>query len=118
MKPVKSSKIFLDTSSSEWEAVEPKIKRKILGYDDQLMLVLVHFEKGGIGAEHQHHHSQSTLVGSGVFEITIDGVTQKLEKEILSTSPPIPSTVRYVWKKVNSSMPLAPLGMILFVKNH
>ena len=80
MKPVKSSKIFLNTSSSEWEAIEPKIKRKILGYDDQLMLVLVHFKKGGVGAEHQHQHSQSTLVGSGVFEITIDGVTQKLEK--------------------------------------
>ena len=47
MKPVKSSKIFLNTSSSEWEVVEPKIKRKILGYDDQLMLVQVHFEKGG-----------------------------------------------------------------------
>jgi quercetin dioxygenase-like cupin family protein len=80
MKPVKSSKIFLNTSTSDWEAVEPKIKRKILGYDGQLMLVQVHFEKGGLGAEHQHHHSQSTLVGSGVFEITIDGVTQKLEK--------------------------------------
>ncbi len=80
MKPVKSSKSFLNTSSSDWEAVEPKIKRKILGYDDQLMLVQVHFEKGGIGSEHQHHQSQSTLIGSGVFEITVDGVTQKLQK--------------------------------------
>lgn len=80
MKPVNSSKIFLNTSVSDWEKVEPKIKRKVLGYDDQLMLVRVLFEKGGIGAEHKHQHSQSTLVGSGVFEITIDGVTQKLEK--------------------------------------
>ena len=90
MKPVKSSKIFLDTSSSEWEVVEPKIKRKILGYDDQLMLVQVHFEKGGIGAEHQHHHSQSTLIGSGVFEITVDGVTQKLQKGASFYVPPNP----------------------------
>ncbi|MEC9135122.1 MAG: cupin domain-containing protein [Bacteroidota bacterium] len=80
MKPVKSSKSFLNTSSSDWEEVDPKIKRKILGYDDQLMLVQVHFKKGGIGSEHQHHHSQSTLIGSGVFEITVDGVTQKLQK--------------------------------------
>ena len=80
MKPVKSSKIFLNTSTSEWEALEPKIKRKILGYDDQLMLVQVHFEKGGIGAEHKHLHSQSTLIASGVFEITIEGVIQKLGK--------------------------------------
>ena len=80
MKNIKSSKEFLKTSSTEWDEVEPGIKRKILGYDNQLMLVQVHFEKGGIGAEHQHHHSQSTLVGSGVFEITIDGVTERLEK--------------------------------------
>jgi len=80
MKRVKSSKIFFNTSSYEWEALEPKIKRKILGYDDQLVLVQVHFEKGGIGPEHQHHNSHSTLVGSRVFGITIDGVTQKLEK--------------------------------------
>ena len=43
MKRVKSSKIFFNTSSYEWEALEPKIKRKILGYDDQLVLVQVHF---------------------------------------------------------------------------
>ncbi len=50
MKNIKSSKEFLKTSSTEWEEVEPGIKRKILGYDNQLMLVQVHFEKGGIGA--------------------------------------------------------------------
>ena len=53
MKTSKSSEIFLKTSTTDWEELEPKIKRKILGYDDQLMLVQVHFEKGGIGAEHQ-----------------------------------------------------------------
>lgn len=80
MKAKKTSKIFLRTSSRNWEKIEPKIKRKILGYDDKLMLVQVHFEKGGIGAEHKHHHSQSTLIASGVFEITIDGISQKLGK--------------------------------------
>jgi quercetin dioxygenase-like cupin family protein len=80
MKNIKPSKLFLKTSYTAWEEVEPKIKRKILGYDNQLMLVQVHFEKGGIGVEHQHQQSQSTLVGSGVFEICIDGVTQRLEK--------------------------------------
>jgi len=37
-------------------------------------------KKGGIGPEHQHQNSHSTLVGSRVFGITIDGVNQKLEK--------------------------------------
>jgi len=77
---MKTSKSFMHTSATEWEVVEPGIKRKILGYDESLMLVQVCFQKGSIGAEHRHHHSQSTLVGAGVFEITIDGVTQKLVK--------------------------------------
>jgi quercetin dioxygenase-like cupin family protein len=80
MKSFKSSASFLQTSTTDWEEVEPGIQRKILGYDDHLMLVQVHFEKGGIGAEHQHHHSQSTYVASGVFEITIDGISKKLVK--------------------------------------
>ena len=80
MKPIKSSQEFLKTSSRDWEKVSPGIQRKILGYDEKLMLVQVHFEKGRVGAVHHHRHSQSTLVLSGVFEITIDGVTQKLEQ--------------------------------------
>tara|TARA_A100001015_G_C14385913_1_gene479805 strand:- start:32 stop:370 length:339 start_codon:yes stop_codon:yes gene_type:complete len=85
---MKSSEMFLKTSRSDWEEVEPGIKRKILDYDGQLMLVQVHFEKGGVGAEHEHPHSQSTLVASGVFEIAIDGVTQKLEKGDAFYVPP------------------------------
>tara|TARA_A100001011_G_C14244173_1_gene814722 strand:- start:67 stop:414 length:348 start_codon:yes stop_codon:yes gene_type:complete len=78
MKPLKSSRVFIKTSIKDWEKVDTGIKRKILSYDEKLMLVQVHFEKGEIGAVHNHHHSQSTLISSGVFEITIDGITQKL----------------------------------------
>jgi len=35
------------------------------------MLVKAKFEKGGVGALHQHPHSQATYVDSGVFEMTI-----------------------------------------------
>ena len=38
------------------------------------------FEKGAIGSTHEHYHSQVSYVGSGVFDITIDGLTQKLKK--------------------------------------
>lgn len=78
MKPLKSSRVFIKTSIKDWEKVDTGIKRKILSYDEKLMLVQVHFEKGGIGAVHNHHQSHSTLISSGVFEITIDGITQKL----------------------------------------
>ena len=38
-----------------------------------MMMVKVKFEKGAIGAIHQHIHTQVSYVESGVFEITIDG---------------------------------------------
>ena len=59
-------------------AIGPKdlgggIKRKILGYGPDLMIVRVWFEKGAIGQVHAHHHSQSTYVESGQFEVQVDG---------------------------------------------
>ncbi len=49
------------------------ITRQIMGYDGQLMLVKVTFKKGAIGYAHEHYHSQTTYVVSGVFEVTIKG---------------------------------------------
>ena len=49
-----------------------------MGYDGQLMMVKVDFEKGAIGTMHEHYHSQVTYVVSGKFELTIGG-----EKKIL-----------------------------------
>ena len=64
----------------EWESVDEGVKRKIMGYDDKIMLVRVLFDKGGIGSVHEHYHSQVTYVASGAFEINIDGVRQTLEE--------------------------------------
>ena len=54
-----------------WETVGEGVRRQIMGYDGQLMMVKVHFEKGGIGTMHEHYHSQVTYVVSGKFELTI-----------------------------------------------
>lgn len=43
------------------------------------MMVKFRFEKGGIGLPHQHVHSQSAMIISGAFELTIDGRTQILK---------------------------------------
>lgn len=64
-------KVFIEDSEIEWESVGEGVKRKIVAYDDQLMLTKVAFEKGGVGALHQHHHSQISHVESGAFEIQI-----------------------------------------------
>ncbi len=55
------------------------VTRQIMGYDKDIMLVKVMFEKEGVGAAHSHPHVQSSYVASGTFEVTIDG-----QKEILS----------------------------------
>jgi quercetin dioxygenase-like cupin family protein len=75
-----TSEFLLKSSQQEWEDVAPKIKRKITGYNDDIMMVLVQFEKGGIGELHSHVHTQSTYIESGTFQVTISGKTQVLQK--------------------------------------
>lgn len=79
MKTFGASKEFVTDESLEWETVGEGVKRKIMGYDDKIMLVKVHFEKGGIGPMHEHYHSQVTYVESGSFDVTIDGKKQTLK---------------------------------------
>jgi quercetin dioxygenase-like cupin family protein len=72
------TKVFIEDKDLDWTEVGPGVKRKIMAYDEKLMLVKVAFEKGGVGTLHRHHHSQITHVESGVFEVEIDG-----EKKVL-----------------------------------
>lgn len=65
------SKCFIEAASMEWQSVDPGVKRKIMGYNDEIMMVQVHFDKDGIGTLHKHRHSQTTYVVSGKFEVTV-----------------------------------------------
>ena len=49
------------------------VSRKVLAYNDQMMIVEVHFQAGAVGAVHTHPHVQSTYVKSGRFRFTIEG---------------------------------------------
>ena len=80
MQSFGSSKEFIKGDDIEWEVVGEGIKRKILAYDDRVMLVNVHFEKGGIGTLHEHYHTQVTYVAKGKFDVTINGVTKLLKE--------------------------------------
>ena len=73
------SDVYIQDNKIEWEAVDNSVKRKILGYDKNIMMVKVEFQKGGIGYVHKHPHSQVTYVQSGKFEVQIGE-----EKKILS----------------------------------
>lgn len=54
-----------------WQNADQKIERQVYGYNEDVMMVKVKFEKGGIGTMHQHPHTQVTYVESGEFEMTI-----------------------------------------------
>ena len=78
MKTFGASTNFIFGDDLEWETVGEGLKRKIMGYDDKIMLVKVHFEVGAVGILHEHYHSQVTYVESGAFDVTIDGETKTL----------------------------------------
>ena len=79
MQTEQSANVFIEDAAIAWETVGEGVRRKIVAYDDHLMLVKVEFQKGGIGALHEHYHFQITHIESGAFEIQI-GEDKKLLK--------------------------------------
>lgn len=67
----RKSEKFILTNGMEWEQLGGGVSRQFLGFDNQIMMVKVNFEKGSIGSMHQHFHTQSTYCASGKFEFTI-----------------------------------------------
>ncbi|WP_344980204.1 cupin domain-containing protein [Compostibacter hankyongensis] len=74
-----SANVFIQDSDIAWETADKGVRRKVMAYDERLMLVRVSFEKGAVGALHDHPHSQITHVESGRFEVEIGGVKQVLQ---------------------------------------
>lgn len=68
---MKDIKHFFFNSEIELEDLNNGIKRKILSYNDNLMLVEAAFEEGAVGAMHSHPHEQCTYILEGEFEFTI-----------------------------------------------
>ncbi|MBL7875285.1 MAG: cupin domain-containing protein [Cyclobacteriaceae bacterium] len=72
----RSSEKYILTEDMKWEELGGGVSRKMLGYDNQIMMVLVKFEKGAVGSPHSHFHTQATYCAAGKFEFEIDGVKQ------------------------------------------
>ncbi|MEQ8905676.1 cupin domain-containing protein [Ekhidna sp.] len=72
----RNSEKYILTEEVDWEEFGGGVSRKFLGYDNQIMMVLVKFEKGALGSPHSHFHTQATYCVSGKFEFEIDGVKQ------------------------------------------
>lgn len=71
--------LFFLQDDHPWEDIGGGIKRKIVGYTDELMMVHLNFDKGAVGAPHAHDiHDQIGYVVKGSFEAEING-----EKKVL-----------------------------------
>ena len=71
---------FIEEKEIAWEDQGGGVRRKILGYDSNLMMTVVEFKKGSIGYLHKHLHRQVTYVHSGSFEVQVEG-----EKHVLKS---------------------------------
>lgn len=69
---------FVYGSSAPWTAAGDGVRRQILASGPDIMLVSVAFETGAIGVLHHHPHRQASYVVSGVYTVTVDGVTREL----------------------------------------
>jgi quercetin dioxygenase-like cupin family protein len=73
------SDVFVKPTGADWVEAAPGIRRRLLGFNGDLMLVEVAFAKDAVGATHSHPHVQSSYVASGRFEMTIGGRSEILE---------------------------------------
>jgi len=78
MKP--NTKAFIHSKEIPWEQTGDGVERKILAFDDQVMMVCVRFEKDAVGSLHHHPHRQVSYVESGRFEVTINDEKKILEQ--------------------------------------
>lgn len=74
-----ASDVFILDQDREWEELGDGVSRKILGFDNQIMMVKVMFDTGAIGAAHQHFHAQTTYCTSGKFEFVVNGKAQIIQ---------------------------------------
>jgi len=68
------SKAFLLADEMDWEELGGGVSRQIMGFNTQIMMVKVKFDKGSIGSPHRHLHSQTTYVAAGSFEFAVGDV--------------------------------------------
>lgn len=89
-----SQPAFSTAGTQPWLTVGAGVERQILTYGPELMLVKVAFAAGGVGARHQHRHSQITYVESGVFRCTVG------EEEVVLRAGDTFYAAPYVWHGV------------------
>lgn len=78
-KMKRNSEIFIKAKLLDWEVLGGGVSRKIMGWNDKIMMVKVKFDKGAEGSPHQHMHSQTTYCAKGKFDFTVGNKKQVVE---------------------------------------
>lgn len=92
-----TSKVFITESATEWIELGGGMRRQIMAYDPNIMIVKVAFESGAIGAVHAHPHTQGCFVVSGVFEITVADQSQTLKAgDSFYAAPDVPHGLKCI----------------------
>ena len=61
--------LYVENDHVAIENIDRGVSRKVMAFDDQLMMAKVFFESGSIGEIHQHIHSQISHIESGLFDV-------------------------------------------------
>ena len=89
-----STPAFSPAADLGWEPAGPGVRRTLVAYNDDLLLVKVEFAAGAVGALHQHVHSQISYVESGEFEVTVGDETRVLRAgDTFYAAPNVPHGV-------------------------
>lgn len=70
--------LFTSNDEGAWIDLGKGVMRKVLAYNNELMLVKVKFEKGAVGELHKHPHAQTSYVSEGKFKYSIGNEEQVL----------------------------------------
>jgi quercetin dioxygenase-like cupin family protein len=71
--------LYVENEQVPFENIDSGISRKVMAFDDQLMMAKVFFESGSVGVLHQHIHSQISHIESGLFEVQIGEIKKVLK---------------------------------------
>ncbi|KKB06731.1 cupin [Devosia geojensis] len=69
---------FLHGRDAQWQEMGEGRRMQMLCYNDELMMLRWEFATGAVGSPHTHPHAQAAYIESGLFDVTIDGNTQRL----------------------------------------
>jgi len=80
-------KIFGKNSETKIDVPMEGFARKVLAYNNEMMIVEVKLDKGTTLPAHKHVHTQCTYVVSGKLEFTLEDKVYILEAEDSIVSP-------------------------------